>query len=512
MCGIYGGVGLEIREEKFTSSMKHRGPDAMGVFRHGSMCLGHLRLSINDLSVTGAQPFCSADGRYTIVYNGEIYNTAMLKSRYLNGVSFKGTSDTEVLVELIAKIGIQRALSEVDAMFAVAVWDSQQRELHLARDRTGQKPLFVYNEGGYLLFASELNAVLSGLQSMGRPNLNARCISSFVRCGYMSSSETVIDGIGKLKPGAICSFKIFDGGRLTPPSETSFIGYESYEDAQISTSRAQDFLPIFEDSVRRHLISDVPVGIALSGGVDSSLVAACVPDELRSQITAYTVGFEDTGFDERGAARATADSLGIRHHEFVVTAQDIQHELSSIGENFGEPVADLSVIPLSILAARASVDVKVLLVGDGGDELFHGYNRYLFWWRFRNLIQSRSQFKAILREAAASGGRISSRLRRMRWASYLDKMSVAFSAASLDEYYLSIVGLSEIPGAPEWYPCLNHRDIADDIFWMAQQDLSDYLPNCVLAKSDRATMASSIEGRSPPITTAVQPDCFNFSS
>lgn len=503
MCGIYGGVGIKVSESSFVSAMKHRGPDATGIFRNGSVCLGHLRLSINDLSMTGAQPFKSSDGRYVIVYNGEIYNVDMLKTRFLQGVSFKGTSDTEVLVELIAKIGVKRALNEVDSMFSVAVWDSQQRELHLARDRTGQKPLFIYNDGGNLLFASELNALLSGLSTVGRPNLNMHCTSGFIHCGYMSALETVVEGISKLKPGVVLSFNISKEGRLTPPRESLYVENEPHEDALGSPSRTQDFLAIFQDSVRRHLISDVPVGIALSGGVDSSLVAACVPDELRAQITAYTVGFENVGFDERGAARDTSASLGIRHLEFVVTAQDLQHELSSIGENFGEPVADLSVIPLSILAARASADVKVLLGGDGGDELFHGYNRYLFWWRFGALIQDRYKLKGLLADAAAAGGRFASRIGTMRWASYLDKMSVAFRATNVENYYLSAVGLSDIPGTPVWYPRPSKGATADDVFWMAQQDLSDYLPNCVLVKSDRATMASSIEARSPFLSKSV---------
>jgi asparagine synthase (glutamine-hydrolysing) len=512
VCGIFGSINFPINVDNVFNNLRHRGPDDHGIYKEQSLIMGHLRLSINELSSLGAQPFESRNGRYILVYNGEIYNSALLIDQYFSSFLFKGTSDTELLIELISLLGIKEALSRIDAMFSVAILDRKEKKLHFARDRTGQKPLFYYFKNEKLVFASELTPLVLEVKSHTKLSFNNNAILDFLRAGYMPGTSTPIDKIYKAEPGLIYSFDVHKELRVKNLTTSRLLSFNpdkdeekhKHKDLNLNDLKSQSiyFKEVFEDAVSRHLISDVPVGVALSGGIDSTLVAASIPKDKRTEITSFTVGFNETGFDESIIAKETSKALGMKYKKIILSPDDLLDRFTEIGNNFGEPVADLSVIPLTLLSEVASKDVKVLLTGDGGDELFHGYNRYLFWNKFGHIIQTYPMLTNTIAMALSKLESIKKNPGNSRIDNYLTKIQTAFNTRGVEDYYKTTVGLSEMPEPAWWYGAERNLDI-DRVLQMARMDLADYLPNCVLAKTDRATMAASIEGRSPFLSAQV---------
>lgn len=399
MCGIAGAVAPKdcainlLRLEAMTDVIAHRGPDASGVWisADARVGLGHRRLSIIDLSPAGAQPMVSASGRYTVAFNGEIYNFAVLRQELESlGVRFRGHSDTEVMLAAFEQWGISASLPRLTGMFALAVWDAEESALCLARDRIGIKPLYYTASGGSLAFASELRPLVVWLGKL--PPVSAQGLTEFLRLGYVPGPASIFEGIYKLRPGC---FAVFRSGELSEPQaywKLTDVVRAGIAQPLTDTTRALDAL---EEKLRRavtsHMVSDVPLGAFLSGGIDSSTVVALMQAQSGRPIKTFSIGFRERGYDEAPHAAAVARHLGTEHTELYVTDADARAVIPQLPDIYDEPFADASQIPTFMVSQLTRQHVTVALSGDGGDELFSGYNRYVFvarfWQRLRVLPQ-----------------------------------------------------------------------------------------------------------------------------
>lgn len=528
MCGIAGasfepGVDGATVVTSMLDMLKHRGPDDHGVWSSSpaGVFLGQRRLAVLDLSEAGKQPMHSASGRFTLVYNGEIYNYLDLRSQlekhHGGPIPWRGHSDTEALLAGFEAWGIESTLKKANGMFALAVWDVAERRLSLARDRMGEKPLYFGWIGGRIAFASELKAMI------GVPGWNPRMcdqqIRGFLYSGYVRGHLSAIEGIYRLPPGTILS--IGEMQLSTPMSWEQLSAYIltfwSLEAAarhgienpfQGDFSRASELVErLLIDAVSVRTIADVPLGAFLSGGVDSSLIVALMQRISNHPIRTYSIGFSEQGFDEAPFAREVARHLGTDHTEFYVGAQEAGAVIPELQQIFDEPFADQSAIPTLLCARLARRDVTVSLSGDGGDELFAGYGRYgaiLPLWRRlsmlppggRRLLSSAIGFGA---RAAASidglapGKQISFRANRLAQriaASSLDELRQNFISGAnsweLNEGSGSGVAITRVP-----------RFIMDPLRNLLYGDQIDYLPDNILVKLDRTSMAVSLESRVP---------------
>jgi asparagine synthase (glutamine-hydrolysing) len=374
MCGIAGFTTIRASPDdprelirQMAQSLRPRGPDGDGYDADSCVTLGHRRLSIIDLE-GGAQPMSTEDGRYCIVYNGEIYNYIELRRDLeARGCVFRTTSDTEVLLRQFALDGAD-ALQKLEGMFSLAIWDRQRRELFLARDRIGIKPLYYCHSGGELAFASELKALLK------HPNVPRKIdplsVSKFFTFGYVPTPHTIFEGVDKLEAGTYLRFNA-DGLHKRcywdiPPADQPGNGRDVEE-------CIGELLQILQASVGKHLRSDVPVSVLLSGGIDSSTITAFAARASKSQLHSFTIGFEEQSYDESLYAREVAQRYGTNHHHEVLSLKRAVELLPSVMQILDEPFADASILPTYLLSQLASRHVKVVLSGDGGDELFAGY-------------------------------------------------------------------------------------------------------------------------------------------
>lgn len=397
MCGISGVVapsGAVVSCERLglmTQAIAHRGPDGCGVWVSDDqrVGLGHRRLSIIDLSPAGAQPMVSPSGRYIVSFNGEIYNFVELRSELEKlGVAFRGYSDTEVMLAGFDTWGPQSTQVRMAGMFALAVWDREDESLLITRDRIGIKPLYYSTDQGGLLFASEVRALVVYRGAL--PPISAQALNEYLRLGYVPGPLSIFEGIFKLQPGC---FAVYRKGQLSKPSH-----YWTLEKAvQVGLSnRLNDESSVIDAldanlraSVRRHMVSDVPLGAFLSGGVDSSTVVALMQAISTRPVKTFSIGFHEQGYNEARHAMAVARHLGTEHHELYVTDQDAMAVIPELPNIYDEPFADASQIPTFLVSKLARQQVTVTLSGDGGDELFAGYNRYVFvanfWQRLRRM-------------------------------------------------------------------------------------------------------------------------------
>jgi len=383
MCGIAGVLrkdGADIGESdlstlrRMTGAIHHRGPDGEGFWHEGPVAFGHRRLSILDLSPLGAQPMASADGRFVLTYNGEIYNFEDLGQdlRRATGISLRSSSDTEVLLESIAHWGIEKTLPRLNGMFAFAVYDRRDKMLHLARDPMGIKPLFLARLDDAIAFASELKSLL--LHPALEKTVDEDALASYFAHTYIPHPKTAYRNIARLEQGTWCSISLSGEKRHTG------FGMEPGEDFTDLPSlpvpeRAQRFLGCMKAAVRRHRRADVPVSVFLSGGNDSALVAALLAED-GGDFKTFSVGYADPAFDESARARAIADHLSLPHETVMIGPDDAAPLLDRISGMFDEPFADSSCIPVHLLSRHVAEYGKVSLTGDGADELFAGYPRY----------------------------------------------------------------------------------------------------------------------------------------
>ncbi|WP_431048564.1 asparagine synthase (glutamine-hydrolyzing) [Roseateles sp. L2-2] len=520
MCGIAGlfqspdaSADRSGELHRMLQSIRHRGPDDQGDWQGGGVFLGQRRLSIVDLSPLGHQPMAAVSGRYVIVYNGEIYNHAALRQECQDrGIQFRGHSDTETLLALIDLFGLKAALDRCIGMFAIALWDRERNVLTLARDRLGEKPLYVAANDRELVFASELKAIRQ--TALGALRVDPGAVLDLLSYGYIGRSRSVLADVEQVRPGEIREYR-FDGGRLRQQHSV----YWSAVDA-LFAARAKPFQGSFDeatqavtallsDAVGQQMQADVPLGAFLSGGIDSSLVVALMQRQASRPVRTYSIGFNDPRLDEASYAKAVADHLGTEHTQWYVDESEILKLVPDIAGYYDEPLADPSQLPTIILARLTRRDVTVALSGDGADELFGGYPKY---WEGPRLFD-RSGRRAMGWGASLVGGLISpaASLLPASWTrrvplhrvesvatlygasgrhAFIDNlnklnrgarrfMSAAASAAAGDT------------SAPSWVGDLSLQRAA------MLTDVQNYLPNDILVKVDRATMSASLESRAP---------------
>lgn len=495
--------------------LRHRGPDGCGEWRDPSerLWLGHRRLSILDLSDAGAQPMVSANGRYVITYNGEVYNHEGLRGRLeREGAAFKSRCDTEVMLAAIERWGLRTALDSFIGMFAFGLWDRQDRILWLCRDRMGIKPLYYTMREGALAFASELQAL--DLPWVDR-EIDLEALSLYFHTLVIPAPLTILRGVRKLSPGCLLRW---DGrsAAAIPYWSLESVAREGHGLGYRGTfgEAAEELEALLTDAVRMRLVSDVPVGAFLSGGVDSSLVAALMQKVSARPVQTFTIGFEDRSHNEADHARAVARHLKTEHHEHLFTAEDVRGQLTRVAELHDEPFGDVSSLPTYLLSATARRQVTVALSGDGGDELFGGYPRYFWAERIGNMRRRlgpavggvASLLKAVPRSVwdgpvnSATRGRIGGAEglsgRIARFADYL--------ATPRRDVYRRLVSVWQNPERlidTEPSDLLAREDSRfADLPWaeeMMARDQMRYLPDDILTKVDRTSMAVSLEVRVP---------------
>ncbi|SME93600.1 asparagine synthase (glutamine-hydrolysing) [Tistlia consotensis] len=522
MCGIAGlfsaggarEAELRGRVEAMTAALAHRGPDGQDLWLQpeAGLGFGHRRLAIIDLSDAGRQPMVSEDGRWVLTYNGEIYNHLVLRRELeAEGARFRGHCDAEVLLEACAHWGVRRTAERLNGIFACALWDRRERRLYLVRDQLGVKPLYWTLQDGVLRFGSELKALRAdpGFE----PALDRPALAAYLRFAYLPAPHTAYAGVRKLLPGHILSV----AGGEEPRLECYWDALAIAEAGQrrpmtLSRHEAVDRLEVLlKDAVAGQTMADVPLGAFLSGGVDSSTVVALMQAATGRPARTFTIGFSEAGFDEAPHARAVARHLGSEHTELYVQAEDALAVVPELPRLYDEPFADPSQIPTFLVSALTRQSVTVALSGDGGDELFAGYNRHLWGRRI-------GRWPLPLRQAAAgalgslpnalwqrAGGQAADRVR---------KLTRALSAPDLQELYRRTVSqwddpaaLLGLPAGAEAPSLLDASDLAerfpDPLARMQLLDLTTYLPGDVLAKVDRASMAVGLEVRVPLLDARV---------
>lgn len=518
MCGIAGLWNrAEVRETErlaavrlMTDAIRHRGPDSFGhwVDPDSGVAFGHRRLAIVDLSEAGAQPMFSASGRYVITFNGEIYNHRELRQPLARaGVEFRGSSDTEVLLALVEREGVIRALQQCRGMFALALWDRAEGKLSLARDRMGEKPLYFLKDRQGVRFASELKALLAGRAT---PEVDVAAIGDVLERGYIRGERTIFHGVRKLDPGTVVTFDTQrSSGEATTASYWSIqepFSLSRYNaDSDEIVSRFQGML---DTVVRDEADADVALGAFLSGGIDSSLIVATMQRVSSNGVKTFTVAFDEAEYDESGYARRIAEYLGTQHEEIRLTTSDALHFVQQLPELYDEPFADSSQLPTLLICQATRRHVTVALSGDGGDELFGGYAQYLAADRMATTLAAWPGFlHRPLGLLAGSGADLSiwSPAQRDRLA----RASLLLASSDRRREYETL--LSAWPDAcrllaPHLLHGLRERmdqvlpawpAVRDDVLARTVYDALTYLPDDILVKVDRAAMAFSLETRAP---------------
>jgi asparagine synthase (glutamine-hydrolysing) len=502
MCGIAGVYFFKAAETpkkavlKMTGALKHRGPDAEGFFFDQHASLGHKRLKIIDLTEAAVQPMTEEHARFSLIFNGEIYNFRELRRKLEAKYSFFSQSDTEVILRLFQQ-NRESAWNELNGMFAIALYDRLSYELFLARDHAGIKPLYYYQDAEKLLFASEIKALLaSGLIPV---EVDMQSIGGYLQLGYFPGETTPYRNIRKLLPGYF--MKIGPGGVESKRYWDVRTFYDSDERMPVTTganpAEALDFF--LKDSVEQQMISDVPLGAFLSGGIDSSLVVALMSKVSQQPVKTFTVGFSQMGYyDERPFAEKIARHFGTEHHEFVVD-KNVTDIVPAIAAIFGEPFADSSAIPTICLAELARQHVTVVLSGTGGDELFGGYRKYMAakWTTLFHSIPSplRAAFRQIMQRVPASRKSLwGERALLLQRFTSLPPGNQTEILMSLNEAFPSheVELLTGFRGKIDVSPVKG--DLAQNLLMF---DYEHFLPDDLLVKEDRSTMAFGLEARVP---------------
>lgn len=501
MCGIAGVISRSVpidqeRLERFSRALARRGPDGEGLWREGTAGLVHRRLALVDLSERGAQPMVDASERYHIVFNGEIYNYQELREELeQQGVRFSSQSDTEVLLALFIREGTA-CLSRLRGMFAFAIWDRREKKLFFARDRIGKKPFFYRSSSDEFSFASEIKA-LKGDRSA---EIDLGAIRLYFGLQYVPAPRTGFEGIFSLEPGQCGSWQ---EGAFETHTYASYVRSQdwagSYEEAK------QEMRVRIEESVRLRLRADVPVGIFLSGGLDSSLLASLMARQSKQPIETFTMGFAEEAYDERKNASEFAQQLGAHPHQFVASPEDVLAITDEVLSYYDAPFADSSCLPTWLLAQATKKSVKAVLTGDGGDEVFGGYTRYRYW-----LLGS------VLAKLPASGGvgvaalltkdprvqRFSAFTKRLRQAGTPSGYAELFRGSyfsSQEETRLLTPAFQDQTASERldlFFKDLAKR-VGGGIGFPMNADLASYLPDDLNVKMDRATMAHGLEARCP---------------
>lgn len=554
MCGIAGvlqlgsALGAEQMEALIAdliAPIERRGPDAKGTWlcQTNRLALGHRRLAILDLSPEGAQPMISPSGRYVIVFNGEIYNYRTIgRELSAHGYVFRGHSDTEVLLAGIEHWGLDDCLKKCSGMFALALWDRQERVLQLARDRLGEKPLYYGVINGLFLFGSELKSFRASSLVSPTLKVSSAALAAYLRYGYVPDPLSIYQEIFKLSPGSIISFspaaadqavnseRPFGGmkGRAYWSANEHSVAASANARGESSEQQTVDQLEsLLRQAVEDQMIADVPLGAFLSGGVDSSTVVALMQSASSSPVKTFTIGFDQKEFNESEHAAAVAKHLGTDHTELRVSSRDCLDVVPQLGHIYDEPFADSSQVPMFLVAGLAKRSVTVALSGDGGDELFCGYNRYFLGRdveRIRSIAPRWMRRTASSMLEASSGERVHELIRLLsRVAPSLAslnsanvslrtrRLASALRSESTSELYGSLLSCWQDPSIAMIEPHLQvgipgmeERSRGEGViesFMLA--DLLGYLPGDNLVKVDRAAMYHSLETRVPMLDRSV---------
>jgi len=528
MCGIVGfvtppGAGSIAHSKALGLSMaraiEHRGPDDADVWSDDGLgvTLAHRRLSIVDLSVEGRQPMTSASGRYVIAFNGEIYNYPELRAELEQSgkaPAWRGHSDTEVFLAACDAWGVAGATRRANGMFAMAIVDLAEKRLLLTRDRMGEKPLYYGWQGAHFLFGSELKALR--VHPGFRNQLDAQVLPSYIRFGYVPSPFTIYAGIHKLPAGSVLNVSLRRGARTQEVVPYWEVPLPSSGD-ELQPAEAIDQLhTLLRDAVKIRMHSDVPLGAFLSGGVDSSTIVALMQAQSARPIRTYSIGFREKSHDEAGFARAVAKVLATDHTELYVTSADALAVVPHLADIYDEPFADSSQIPTYLLAKLTRQHVTVALSGDGGDELFGGYMRYV---QGRTLLRMYDVIPHSWRQACAYAlnacagprwDRLASlgprRVRALVSSDRLSKLAEVFALGNYRDLYRRLVSQWSdpslvVPSVPQAPSLLDDEGVAANIksplAWMMYIDKRTYLPDDILVKIDRASMAVALEARVP---------------
>lgn len=531
MCGITGFLNSTSLSQTLDSktivqsmvtTLTHRGPDREGVWTEGSkLALGHRRLSVVDLSANADQPMVSDCGRYVMIFNGEIYNHRDMRDQ-LDKESWRGLSDTETLLAAFQAWGVSRTLQQTIGMFAIALWDRQSKELTLARDRFGEKPIFYGWQGGSFLFSSELKSLAVHPQWQGVIDRDA--LRLYIQYGYVPVPLSIWQGISKLPPGTFLTLPLDVAiDELPEPiffwRATEFMRLgEDYEGDD--TSALEELEYRLDDAISGQMVADVPLGAFLSGGVDSSAVVALMQRQTATPVKTFSVGFSEIGYNEAEHAKAVAKHLGTDHSELYVSGADAFGVIPKLPDIYDEPFGDSSQIPTYLIAALARSEVTVSLTGDGADELFGGYNRHVFGPPLLRLLD---MLPLTLRRIASQsitsvspsiwnslGHIIPRRFAQPTFGDRLYKLASVLTVKDLDELYMR---LASQECEPRSIVINTTTGQLDKDLWVKREmrelefigqsrkmmfnDALGYLTDDILCKVDRAAMAASLETRTP---------------
>lgn len=534
MCGITGFLwpsgqaqGQDPGEtvQAMMAAIAHRGPDSQGHWTDpaAGVALGHLRLAIVDLSPAGHQPMVSASGRYQLVYNGEIYNHAKLRAELAasgKAPAWRGTSDTEMMLAGFEVWGFEETLKRCQGMFAIALWDREARKLTLARDRLGEKPLYYGWQGtgrdALFLFGSELKALRA--HPLFKPALRRDALVAMLRHGHVPEDLSIYDGIAKLRPGEIAEVSLdrpgparhlyWDGGAVAAAPRGPAPSPQEATD-QLET--------LLLDAVDQQMMSDVPLGAFLSGGIDSSVIVACMQHLSERPVHSFSIGFHEARYNEAEFAKAIANHLGTHHTELYVGDTDLRDVIPALPHMYDEPFADSSQIPTYLVAKLAREHVTVALSGDGGDELFGGYDRYR---QGAALLRGLRKLPQPLRSLGAGAiralpaGLINTLMEPIRPTPQgkepngqrLRRLANYARSRTTEELHRKMVSVWRFPEAAVTCGTSPASILKDhlppggdlgDLERMMQLDMLAYMPDDILAKVDRATMAVALESRAP---------------
>ncbi len=503
MCGIVGFFNTRnpIKQPhaliaNMTDRLIHRGPDDHGIWMDKTIALGHRRLRILDRSSSGHQPMSSHTGRYVIAYNGEIYNSPQLKKQLEHKQhTFHGYSDTEVILTLIEEYGFDDALKQLTGMFSFALWDIAENILRLVRDRIGEKPLYYGLIEHNLVFASELKAIRIFPHFRGK--ISAASVSSMMHYGYIPAPQSIYEQIYKLLPGSCLT--ITDSSNLPEPqrywSTLNTVEQGIQSPLCITEQDAIQQLDLkLQQIIQHQMIADVPTGAFLSGGIDSSVITAIMQAQSHQPIKTFTIGFKESKFNEAGYAKAIAKHLKTNHTELYVDTDHVLTLLPKLANIYDEPFADSSAIPTYLLSKLAHEQVTIVLSGDGGDELFGGYNRYRWGqsiWRILALVPY--SLRLFLQK---------NRLSTISNHHRIQKIVAILTAKSPADLYQQFIAQwphpHEILMAPSCHDNILYEvETMSFIEKMMVTDLMTYLPDDLMVKVDRAAMAVSLENRAP---------------
>ncbi|MCA9361431.1 asparagine synthase (glutamine-hydrolyzing) [Candidatus Kaiserbacteria bacterium] len=516
MCGIVG-VWDKNKEttadfvDSMTKCLSHRGPDDSGYFadKNLQIHLSQRRLSIIDLSESGHQPMKIDD--YVIAYNGEIYNYKEVKTELeKNNVVFNGDSDTEVLLRAWQQWG-SASLDKFRGMFAFAIWDINNQELVLCRDRVGVKPLYLYQNDNLLIFASEIKAILA--HPKVKRELDNEALQLFLQSGYVPAPYSIFKNIKKVLPSQLLivdkEHNISSNTYWSPESLNSRHKVSADIDEATALNELEN---IIIESCSLRMIADVPVGVFLSGGIDSSLVTAVLKKQGYDNLSTFTIGFSENSHNEAVYAKAVAEHLGTKHHELLCTAKDAQEIIPKLPEMFDEPFADASAIPTYLLAQFARINVTAALSADGGDEIFGGYTRYNsglnIYNKFKKLPSGIGWFILVVAKlsnfASAVGLIHQNKVHKFKKAHlyYKNRHSITDSYATQNSYFTDRE-VNQLLLKPKFlflkdlYSHVSISSIKNHIRKLQRIDFNTYLPDDVLVKVDRASMSVGLEGREP---------------